>query len=255
MTDGRFLNREEELSVLERRWETGEGQIFTLWGRRRVGKTLLLARFCQGKRHLFFEAPSGSATDQLTDFSRRLAEATGRTPLAATDWRQALDALADWAEEGPLVAIFDEFQFLARQSPDIGSTFNIWWRERGQELPIFIVLSGSEVGFFEREVLGYSAITYGRRSGQLRLRPFRPEHLRLFLPDWEPEDRIRAYACFGGMPFYLDQIRPERNLERNILDLILMPDGLLREEARLLLLQELTESADYFSVLRVVAAG
>lgn len=35
-----------------------------------------------------------------------------------------------------------------------------WWRERGEDLPIFIVFSGSEVGFFEREVVSYSATTF-----------------------------------------------------------------------------------------------
>lgn len=32
-----FVNRTEELSGLQRLWDTGEAQLFTLWGRRRVG--------------------------------------------------------------------------------------------------------------------------------------------------------------------------------------------------------------------------
>jgi AAA+ ATPase superfamily predicted ATPase len=57
------------------------------------------------------------------------------------------------------------------------------------------------------------------------------------------------------MPYYLAHIRPERTLAENILDLVLMPDGLLHEEARLLLDQELTSASSYFSVLRAIAAG
>ncbi|CAN5903054.1 hypothetical protein BH23ACT8_BH23ACT8_24700 [soil metagenome] len=78
MVPRRFLNRTEELASLQRRWETGEAQLFTLWGRRRVGKTLLLLEFARDKRHLYFEATSGTRADQLADFSDRLAEATGR---------------------------------------------------------------------------------------------------------------------------------------------------------------------------------
>jgi uncharacterized protein len=256
MTDERpFYNRTHELERLRRRWDTGEAQIFTLWGRRRVGKSLLLLHFAQGKRHLYFEATSGTATDQLADFSERLAEATARTALSALSWRDALDAVADWAQEGPVFVVLDEFQYIARESGDIGSIINIWWRERGEKLPIFLVLCGSEVGFFEREVVNYSATTYGRRAGQLRLRPFRPADVALFLPDWTPEERIAAYAVFGNMPYYLSQVRPEQSLAENILDLILMSDGLLHEEARLLLEQELTDASSYFSVLRAIAAG
>jgi AAA+ ATPase superfamily predicted ATPase len=252
----RFLNRAYELALLERRWADARGQIFVMWGRRRVGKSLLLAEFARGKRHLYFEATSGTRADQLADFSARLGDATGRTALSVPDWRAALDAVADWAQEGgPVLIVLDEFQFLARESPDVGSILNVWWRERGERLPIFVVLSGSEVGFFEREVVGYSATTYGRRAGQLRLRPFSPRDVGLFLPRWSAEKRIGAYAVFGHMPYYLAQIRPERTLAQNILDLILMPDGLLHEEARLLLDQELPNPSGFFSILRAIAAG
>lgn len=255
MASAAFHDRTDELAMLERRWDSGEAQILTLWGRRRVGKSLLLWRFAQDKRHLYFEATSGTRADQLADFSERLAEATGRAELAAGDWRAALDATADWAEDGPVLLILDEFQHIARTNDDIGSLINVWWRERGSSLPIFVVLCGSEVGFFEREVMRYSAATYGRRSGQLRLRPFRPTDVGLFVPDWSAEDRIAAYAVFGGMPYYLAHVRPGDSLGDNILDLVLANDGLLHEEARLLLAQELTDSAAHFSVLRAIAAG
>ena len=250
-----FHNRREELAMLERRWAEGRGQLFALWGRRRVGKSVLLTEFARGKRHLHFEATSGTRADQLADFSERLAEATGRAALSVPSWRAALDAVADWAKDGPVLLVLDEFQFLARESADVGSVLNVWWRERGERLPVFVVLSGSEVGFFEREVVGYSATTYGRRAGQLRLRPFAPRDVALFLPRWSAEDRIGAYAVFGHMPHYLAQIKPQRTLAENILDLILMPDGLLHEEARLLLDQELPNPSGFFSVLRAIAAG
>lgn len=255
MVSRRFLNRSEELSALQRRWDSGEARLFTLWGRRRVGKTLLLLEFARDKRHLYFEATSGTRNDQLADFSDRLAEATGRAALSAPDWRSGLDAVADWAREGPVVLVLDEFQFIARENRDIGSIINVWWRERGEDLPIFLVLSGSEVGFFEREVVNYSATTYGRRAGQLRLRPFKPRDVELFLPGWSDEDKIAAYAVFGHMPYYLAHVREQDSLGDNILNLLLQPDGLLHEEARLLLDQELPHASTYFSVLRAIAAG
>jgi uncharacterized protein len=251
-----FLNRAEELQMLQRRWESGESQIFLLWGRRRVGKTELLLEFGRGKSNLFFEATSGTRADHLSDFSERLAEVTGRAGLTAPDWSAALDATADWAEtKGPVLLVLDEFQHIARQSPEIGSTINVWWRERGRSAPVFLVLSGSEIGFFEREVVNYSASTYGRRAGQLRLEPFKPRDIGLFLPRWSIEDRIRAYGVFGNMPYYLAHVDDDVGLAQNILDLILRRDGLLHEEARLLLDVELPDANTYFSVLRAIAAG
>jgi AAA+ ATPase superfamily predicted ATPase len=254
--DHRFLNRADELAMLRTRWDSGESQIFLVWGRRRVGKTELLLEFGRDKRTLFFEATSGTRADHLRDFSERLAEATNRAGLTAPDWRAGLDAVADWAgAEGPVLLVLDEFQHIARESPEVGSVINVWWRERGRSAPVFFVLSGSEVGFFEREIVNYSASAYGRRAGQLRLEPFRPEDVRLFLPSWGVEDRIRAYGVFGSMPYYLAHVREESGLAENIFDLVLMRDGLLHEEARLLLDMELPEASTYFSVLRAIAAG
>ena len=251
-----FLNRTEELRMLQRRWEGGQSQIFLLWGRRRVGKTELLLEFGRGRPCLYFEATNGTRSDQLGDFSERLAEVTGKAGLTAPDWAAALDAVTDWAEtEGPVLLVLDEFQHLARQSPEVGTTINVWWRERGRSAPVFVVLSGSEIGFFEREVVNYSASTYGRRAGQLRLEPFKARDVGLFLPDWSAEDRIRAYGVFGNMPYYLAHVRAGDDLGQNILDLILMRDGLLHEEARLLLDVELPDASSYFSVLRAIAAG
>jgi hypothetical protein len=95
------------LASLQRRWDTGEAQLFTLWGRRRVGKTLSLLEFARDKRHLHFEAANGTRTDQLADFSDRLAEATGRAALSVPDRRRALDAVADWARAGPVLLVLD----------------------------------------------------------------------------------------------------------------------------------------------------
>ena len=48
---------------------------------------------------------------------------------------------------------------------------------------------------------------YGRRTGQQQLLPFDYKAAGLFLPGWSPEDRIRAYAVCGGMPYYLEPVR------------------------------------------------
>ena len=51
-----FVNRQAELELLEQRYTSEQAELFVLYGRRRVGKTELLTRFCQGKRHVFFVA-------------------------------------------------------------------------------------------------------------------------------------------------------------------------------------------------------
>lgn len=256
-----FLDRTDELEMLERRWRGGKAELFVLYGRRRVGKSELLSRFLRDKRGLYFEATPGKEVDHLEDISALLAELTGDPVLAEqplTGWRAVLAAIArDARENGPLAVVLDEFQYLARETPDIGSRLNSFWRSEGRKLPLFLVLSGSDVSFFRRDVMGYSATTYGRRTGSYSLEPFRPRDVRLFVPEWSPEDWVRTYAVFGGMPYYLDAIDPSAPLAENILDVILVPGALLHEEPGFLFSQEgrIRDSRPYFTTLRAIAAG
>jgi AAA+ ATPase superfamily predicted ATPase len=44
-----FIDREEELRILEREWQSPGGRLIILYGRRRVGKTRLIDEFIRDK--------------------------------------------------------------------------------------------------------------------------------------------------------------------------------------------------------------
>lgn len=251
-----FYNRDDELRALEGRWRGSRGEFFVVWGRRRVGKTELLSHFLDGKRGFHFEATEGLEPDHLQDLTTILLAETASPLLAAqvmANWQAALAAIADYARSEPTVVILDEFQWIARATADIGSLLNRWWREVGRRLPIFLIISGSEVSFFEHEVL--TGTMYGRRTGQQQLAPFDYKAAALFFPSWSAEDRIRAYAVCGGMPYYLEQFDERVPLDENILRVALYRSGVLHEEAKLLLYEELPEPQKFFSILRAIENG
>lgn len=251
-----FFNRVDELAAFEENWAASDARFFVIWGRRRVGKTELLTHFSSRKRALYFEATEGVLTDQLSDLSAELARVSDNALLAAqpvTSWDAALVAIEQFVGSQRTIVILDEFQYLAAQDRGLGSTINRWWRSTGRDLPIVLVLAGSEVGFFEREVLGGSM--YGRRTGQLQLLPFNHREAALFHPGYSYEDRIRAYAVCGGMPYYLERFDDGTPLREHILRHALYRDGFLYEEADLLLRQELPDPRNHIAVLRAIAQG
>ena len=252
-----FFNRTDELSALEEQWRAEDARYFVLWGRRRVGKTELLGRFTKGKRAFFFGATDTTEQSQLRAFSEELAAVSGNSLLAAEPartWEGALAAVEQFASVGErTVVVLDEFQFLAERQPALETLLNNWWRLTGRRLPLVLVIAGSEISFFREEVLGGKM--YGRRTGQLQLVPFDYRAAALFTPRYSAEDRIRTYAVCGGMPYYLDMWSDSVGVEENILRNILYRDGLLHEEAELLLRQELPDPRQYFSVLEALARG
>ena len=253
-----FHDRTEELAALNERWESGSAQLIVVWGRRRVGKTELLAEFLRTRRGVLFEATAGTESDQLADLARVLGQAADGPLLGAqpfTSWNAAFAALEELCLGGPIAVVLDEFQYLSAANPALGSLLSAWWGSVGRRLPLFLVLAGSAVSFFEREVLGQGAPLYGRRTGQIELVPFDYRDASLFFPAYSPEDRIRSYAVCGGMPYYLEQFNPAVPVLDNIRATVLSRVGVLREEARLLLFEELPDPRTYFSVLRSLAGG
>ena len=49
-----FFGREEEQKFLEEKYHSEGGQLLIVYGRRRVGKTETLRKFCEGKEHVFY---------------------------------------------------------------------------------------------------------------------------------------------------------------------------------------------------------
>ena len=253
-----FFNRVDDLATLQDHWDAAasEGQFFVLWGRRRVGKTELLNHFARDKRAFYFEATDTTELTQLRNLSEELAQTSGNELYREApfpSWTAALEALAQYVGDRPTLVVLDEFQLLAARQRELATLLSTWLRKTGRHLPVLFIIAGSEVSFFRKEVLGGQL--YGRRTGQLQVRPLSQGDSALFVPGYSPEDKVRTYAVCGGMPYYLQTFDDARPLRENILGNILYRGGLLHEEAELLLRQELSDPLNYFSVLEAVARG
>ncbi len=70
-----------------------------------------------------------------------------------------------------------------------------------------LILTGSSVSLMESETLSAKSPLYRRRTGQWKISPIGPEHLREFLP-YEEDDLARTYGVTGGVPHYLNLFDP-----------------------------------------------
>jgi len=251
-----FINRNAELEHLTRCYHSDRAELFILYGRRRVGKTELLRAFCEGRPHLFFIATLSSDRDQLAAFSQaiwRFGHAEVPDGFSFPSWESAFRALADLP--GRPVVVLDEFTYLISGNRAIPSILQKVWDETLRHTQVCLVLCGSYVGMMEREVLGYQAPLYGRRTGRCLLQPLELPAAAAFFPGYSPVEQIEAWAVLGGMPYYLRIFSDAQDIFANIRVHILDASGSLYDEPRLLLLEELREPRNYFSILRAVAHG
>jgi uncharacterized protein len=253
-----FIGRKRELDVLEDLYDSGDPELFVLYGRRRVGKTELLQRFCEGRRAVYFLAAQVREKDNLRAFRDAMRDGLG-DPLLDTinfpDWPSALGFAAERSRNERLVLILDEFPYLCESTKGLASLVQQFWDQRGKQSQLMIILCGSQVSFMEREVLAERSPLFGRRTGQRRLEPLVPSDAIHFHPAWSIEKRVLTFGLLGGMPAYLRRFRDDRSIEDNLMREILRPEGYLFDEVAFLLRTELSNPATYNSILAAIAGG
>ncbi len=252
-----FINRKAELKILSNLFASERAELFVLYGRRRVGKTELLRAFCEDKPHLFFIATLSADGEQLAMFSQQIWAFTHpETPAGFSfpSWDAAFNALADLP--GRPIVVLDEFTYLISGNKAIPSILQKVWDERLKNTQIKLVLCGSFIGMMETEVLGYQAPLYGRRTHSSLLDPLDLPSAALFFPTYPADQQFLAWAVLGGMPYYLRTFNDQQDIYDNIRQHILDAQSAeLFNEPRLLLMEELREPRNYFSILRAIAQG
>jgi uncharacterized protein len=254
-----FINRKAELEQLRQLYHSDHAELFVLYGRRRVGKTELLRAFCNEKPHIFFIATLSTDKEQLSTFSQQIYGFSHTdVPAGFTfpSWEAAFQALSELPMLPRPIIIMDEFTYLVSGNRAIPSILQKVWDGKLKNTNLMLVLSGSYIGMMETEVLGYQAPLYGRRTASTLLRPLDLSSSSLFFPRYSSEEQFMAWAILGGMPYYLctfsDREDILANIRRHILD---AQTGALFNEPRLLLMEELREPRNYFSILRAIAQG
>lgn len=253
-----FIGRNSELQQLNTLYKQDKFQCIIIWGRRRVGKTTLINKFCKDKTAIYFTGIESTAKDNLENFSKSIAAINDSSDNAPVfkDFRSALININELAKKQKLVLIIDEYPYLARSYKPISSVL--------QELidntlktnhNLFIILCGSSMSFMEKQVLGYQSPLYGRRTAQFHIKPFNFYEVASYYKNFSPADIAAVYGITGGIPLYMSFINDKLSLKENIINNFLTPSGYMYEEPNNLLNQELREPAIYNAIIRAVATG
>ncbi|HEY3489833.1 MAG TPA: ATP-binding protein [Candidatus Deferrimicrobiaceae bacterium] len=253
-----FVGRTEELRFLGKHHEGTEFRFIPIYGRRRVGKTTLVREFVKDRPAIYFLADTVSESEQLKNLGRAVGEHFEDTLLVENgfrDWQQFFKYLSDKCAKRRLVLAIDEFPYLVSANKAISSIFQNGIDTYLKKTGLFLILLGSSIGMMEREVLFAKAPLYGRRTGSLEVRELPFLALKDFFPGMDFRKRAAIYATFGTLPAYLEKIRPNESIIRNIGEQILDRHSFLYNEVEFLLREELREPRDYYVILRAIAQG
>lgn len=251
----KFIDREGELGSLERFWKKEESQFLVIYGKRRIGKTELIKQFIKGKPNIYFLVQKISEQENLKMLGELVGEFFGDDILKANgfdNWQILFEYLEKHLKER-VVVVIDEFPYLAEANKGISSIFQAGWDEHLKNTPVYLILCGSSIAMMESEVLAYKAPLYGRRTGQIFLQPFSFYEASEFYLNLSFGKRLEFYTLAGGNPSYLGKLNPKISVEENIIEQVLASGSPLYNEVEFILMEELREPRNYFTILRAIA--
>jgi AAA+ ATPase superfamily predicted ATPase len=249
-----FYDRAEELDALVSAFESPGSDVFVVYGRRRVGKTELLKELCADRPHVYFLAAQEAEHRQREKFVDQVATYFDERVPRIDGWDEAFDYLGEKLHTDDLVVVIDEFPYLVSENDSLPSYIQGFVDEQLQATDSMLVLCGSSVSTMESEVLGHESPLYGRRTGQLDVKPFSFTQAREVIA-YDTADTIRSYAVTGGTPMYLMLFDYGQSLAENVRSQVLSPTAVLYNEPEFLLRTELRNPARYMSILEAVALG
>jgi len=229
-----FIGREIELGRLDTLHKKQAPGLVVVKGRRRVGKSRLIAEFAskhpQNKLWDFAGlAPQNgmSSQSQRDHFARQLAMLLNMPPFTCQDWSDAFDHVSKHVSPGDLI-LFDEISWMGDKDPSFIPKLKAWWDK--QKLPVIIVFCGSVSIWIEENILKSTAF-FGRINLSITLEPLTiPESAQLLKASkfqGSTYDIYKLLSILGGIPWYLEQISPGQTADDLIKQLCFEKNGLL----------------------------
>jgi len=254
-----FVNRDAELKFLNAALTESHlapAQLILLYGRRRVGKTVLARHWAEQASlpTLYWAAEREPAPLQRRKFFARLLGAPPAQAATFESWADLWQAAANFVGDRRQIMILDEITHAADSDPAFLSALQHAWDQHFKHSRVVMLLSGSHVHTMET-LLARGSPLFGRFTGQWHLQPLEFAALRQFLPRWQADQRVAAYAIVGGIPAYLERLNARASLADNIRDVILAPGSMFVAEPELLLYDEVHEPRVYRAVLQAIGLG
>ena len=236
-----FIGREEELKLLDALWGRDSGVLVTCRGRRRIGKSTLIEEFAvrSAARFISIEglAPHKRMTDavQRRRFCEKVAEYAMRSTEECETWSLAfaqLDGLLSGAER--TVVLLDEISWMGGWNPDFPGYLKEAWDKRLRKHPnLVFVLCGSVSAWIVENILNSTGFV-GRNSLDMELKEL---SVRNSVQMWgdsasrmSTREKLDMLSVTGGVPKYLEEVRPSLSVDENVRRMCFMPNGILFRE-------------------------
>ncbi len=259
-----LVGRKKEIAVLEEALASPKAEMIAVIGRRRVGKTFLIDTIY--KDQIIFKQTgvrNASNEAQLRTFTKAVEQLADETLEAPRDWLDAFYLLrkrlkSHISENRKAVLFFDELSWLAVPKSNFLDYLGHFWNDWAYRQNLVIVLCGSASSWIIRKVVNDKGGLHNRITRYLHLKPFTLGETEMFFQSrhctFTKYQIVQMYMAFGGVPLYLEAVKPGKSAVQNINDICFSETGLLKNEFNRLYPALFEKADDHIAVIRALAS-
>ena len=251
-----FIGREEQLSKIEKAISEDQMHVSLIYGRRRVGKSELVKQALQRTevKSIYYECKQVTEASNTQSISDIVSAEFGLPRLAYTKIEELLDFLFKTAINEKLTLVLDEYPYLRENVKGLDSILQSLIDKYRDSSKLKLIILGSYVEIM-RSLIGHANPLFGRVDLVIVLKQMDYYVSSLFYPKYSPEDKVRVYSVFGGVPYYNRLIDDSKSVRDNIIDLVASTGARLENEISMYLNSEISKTVNANEVFEALAAG
>lgn len=260
----KFYDREQEIGFLRETAEQAKksARFTVVTGRRRIGKTSLIAKAYEDQPFVYFFVARKAESDLCENFQDEMEQKLGIPMLGSSrKFAEIFEYLMKLSIERSFTLVIDEFQEFFRVNKAVYSEMQGIWDKYEKKSHINLLVCGSVYSMMQKIFKDKKEPLYGRSTGELKVQPFRPSVMKEIMSDIQPqytkEDFLALFTFTGGVAKYVQLLVDAGAITKDaMIDYIIGPNSTFIYEGRNNLVEEFgRDYGIYFSILSCIARG
>lgn len=235
-----IIGRNPQIDVFNEVIASGQSEFIAVTGRRRIGKTFLINSFFKDAICFYMTGVQNQPIKvQLRAFANELSYRTKRPVSTPENWLEAFSILRNYVETvettGKKVIFLDELPWIDTQRSGFLQIFAHFWNSwAAWEKNIVLVIAGSSTSWIVNKVYNDPGGLHNRVTKRIWLEPFKLAETETFFKSKQINltryEIALIYMAFGGVPFYLNEVKSGESAAQCIERLCFTNGGLLKDE-------------------------
>ena len=252
----KFIGREAERKRLHKALDMPGFSAVLVYGRRRVGKSELIKQCLResAAQSIYYECKQTAELSNVASLAELISETFRFPPVSFAGMESCLAYLFAHAAEKSLIVVLDEYPYLRDCVPGLDSVIQSLIDRYRDTSRLKLILCGSFVDVMKSLLLKENPL-YGRVDLTIDLKPMDYLESSLFYPGFSPEDKVRLFSVFGGIPYYNRLIDSGMTVRENIAELIASYGARLENEVGMFLKSEISKIINANEVFETLSKG